>query len=277
MKKMALGVLTVLTCLTMGSTAALAETAAGALPAEYVAPVRVMTYNIRFGKGFDEQWDLKRIASVIRTANPDIVGIQEVDREWSSRSSFRDVVTDLAYELGMFYTFSTAMDKAPGFPGGKFGNAVLSRYPIFDTVNQGLPGEGMGRSIAGAKIMMKDIPVNFFTTHLGLSAKDRELQLKEILRLLETVSGPVVITGDWNATAEANEVKVISEWFLDVQAAVGKDHLGTFLTKSNLNRPRIDYIFASPEFGVEKVEIIETEASDHLPVVADLTLRVKED
>ncbi|HHZ20273.1 MAG TPA: endonuclease/exonuclease/phosphatase [Firmicutes bacterium] len=282
MKKRVLGMLACLTLLALNVPAAMAETAAsagdlvGETAGERVIPLRVMTYNIRFGKGWDEQWDLKRTVSVIRTANPDIIGLQEVDREWSSRSEFTDVVTELAYELGMFYTFSTAMDKAPGFPGGKFGNAVLSRYPILEVVNRGLPGAGMGRSIAGVKILLEDVPVNFFTTHLGLSVEDRRLQMAKILQLLEEAAGPVIITGDWNATADAEEVQAIAEWFLDVQAVVGKEHLGTFLSKNSLERPRIDYIFVSPEFGVDKVEIIETMASDHLPVVADLTLRVTE-
>jgi len=102
MKKRVLGMLACLTLLALNVPAAMAETAAsagdlvGETAGERVIPLRVMTYNIRFGKGWDEQWDLKRTVSVIRTANQDIIGLQEVDREWSSRSEFTDVVTELA-------------------------------------------------------------------------------------------------------------------------------------------------------------------------------------
>lgn len=234
--------------------------------------LKVMTFNIRYGKGWDERWDLERTAAVIREANPDLVGIQEVDREWSSRSQFKDIISELAERLGMFYVFGPAMDKAPGFPGGKFGNAILSRYPLEETWSKSLPGEGMGRGLVGARIRLEGYPVTMITTHLGLSSMDRLFQVMDILTFLEQISDPMIITGDWNALPGAEEVRLMANRFLDVQAVSGQETIGTFLQKDNGARPRIDYIFASPEFGVERTDVIETNASDHLPITTVLTL-----
>jgi endonuclease/exonuclease/phosphatase family metal-dependent hydrolase len=236
--------------------------------------VKVMTFNIRFGKGWDDQWNIERTMSVIRDAGPDFIGIQEVDREWSARSQFKDVVTELAEKLGMFYVFGPAIDKAPGFPGGKFGNAVLSRYPISRYWVHNLPGDGQGRGIVGAEIAIDGEAISFFTTHLGLSFSDRLLQMVEILRILEEVQSPVIITGDWNTLPDNEEVRLMTRRFIDVQAVAGKGEYGTLLREGDNVRPRIDFIFASPEFGVKEAEVIETFASDHLPVVSTLMLNV---
>lgn len=237
--------------------------------------LRVMTYNIRFGKGWDDQWDLDRTAEVIRNANPDMIGIQEVDREWSSRSQFKDVVTELAERLGMFYTFAPSMDKAPGTPGEKFGNAILSKYPIDEVWSRLLPADGMGRGMVGVCLHINGFPVNFVTTHLGLSKSDRLNQVDEILKALEEVSGPTIITGDWNVNDQAEEVSAMTRAFQDTQAVAGKSGIGTFYRKDG-TRERIDFIFASPEFGVDSVDIPEVIASDHLPVVANLNLELTE-
>ena len=238
--------------------------------------IKVMTFNIRFGKGWDDKWDLERTVSVIRDADPDFIGIQEVDREWSSRSQFKDVVTELAEKLGMFYVFGSAIDKAPGFPGGKFGNAVLSRYPISRYWMHSLPSDGQGRGIVGAEITIDGEAISFFTTHLGLSFSDRLLQMVEILKILEEVQSPVIITGDWNTLPDNEEVRLMTRRFIDVQAIAGKGEYGTLLKKGDSIRPRIDFIFVSPEFGVKEAEVIETFASDHLPVVSTLMLHVQQ-
>jgi endonuclease/exonuclease/phosphatase family metal-dependent hydrolase len=242
---------------------------------ENLVKIRVMTYNIRFGKGWDDQWDLDRTANVIRDANPDLVGIQEVDREWSSRSEFKDVVTELAERLGMFYTFAPSMDKAPGTAGSKFGNAILSKYPIDEVWSRLLPAEGMGRGMVGVRLRIAGVPINFVTTHLGLSTSDRLKEVDEILKALDEVPGPTVITGDWNVTDQAEEVAAMKQVFQDTQTVAGKSNVGTFHNKDG-SRERIDYIFASPEFGVDSVDIPEVIASDHLPVVANLTLDINE-
>ena len=42
--------------------------------------LKVMTYNIHVGVGMDKKLDLQRIADVISKEQPDLVGLQEVDR-----------------------------------------------------------------------------------------------------------------------------------------------------------------------------------------------------
>nr|WP_020468889.1 endonuclease/exonuclease/phosphatase family protein [Zavarzinella formosa] len=51
---------------------------AGDTPAPKV--LRVLTYNIHHGEGTDDKVDLARLAEVIKVSKPDLVALQEVDR-----------------------------------------------------------------------------------------------------------------------------------------------------------------------------------------------------
>mgnify|MGYP001438299506 FL=1 len=97
--------------------------------------LKVMTYNIRHGRGMDNKVNLDRIAEDIRKSMADIVALQEVDR-FNFRSGFRDQAKLLADRLDMHWCFATSMRW--GFM--QYGNAILSRFPIEHSEVYTLPG-----------------------------------------------------------------------------------------------------------------------------------------
>lgn len=71
--------------------------------------MKVMTYNIRHGRGLDGKVNLHRIVNDIRNSGADIVALQEVDR-FNIRSKFIDQPSFLAKRTGLtFWSFSTSM------------------------------------------------------------------------------------------------------------------------------------------------------------------------
>lgn len=66
--------------------------------------LRVLTYNIHHGAGIDGKLDLERIARVIRDARPDIVALQELDRN-TQRTRKVDQPAELARLTGLHGTF----------------------------------------------------------------------------------------------------------------------------------------------------------------------------
>ena len=88
--------------------------------------LRVMTYNIHIGKGMDGKADLARIAGVIKSADVDVVALQEVDVKTRRSGVESDQLKELAKLTGMHGVFAKARD----FDGGEYGQAVLSRRPI---------------------------------------------------------------------------------------------------------------------------------------------------
>ena len=57
---------------------------------------RAMTFNIHNGVGVDGGLDLDRVAATVAAHQPDVVGLQKVDRHWSGRRGFVDKVRVLA-------------------------------------------------------------------------------------------------------------------------------------------------------------------------------------
>ena len=87
--------------------------------------LKILSYNIKHGRGMDGRVDLKRTAEVIRSFSPDLVTLQEVDKN-CTRSGSIDLTQELAGILKMEGRFGKFMD----FQGGEYGMAVLSRFPI---------------------------------------------------------------------------------------------------------------------------------------------------
>ena len=74
---------------------------------------RILSYNVRAGRGLDGSPALDRQAAVIRALAPDVVALQEVDR-CTQRSGGIDQAAALAESTGMHAVFARAID----FEGG---------------------------------------------------------------------------------------------------------------------------------------------------------------
>lgn len=220
----------------------------------------VMTYNIRHARGTDEKTSLRRIAQVIRQEQANVVALQEVDR-YMWRSGFQDQVATLASELGMHWTF------APSLKIGKFsyGNAILSHYPIASAVSVSLGGFGENRTMLKATLITEDGFLEVYTTHLGLSEKERTRQMPVLLRYLEQAKEPALLLGDFNMEATHPLLQQLPKHWMKLEQ---DERRGTIM-----NNQEIDHMFAllAPDTAiVEKVYVPVTIASDHLPVVARL-------
>src|SRR5690606_41483172 len=94
-------------------------------PAEDAAALetwRIVSYNIRHGRGADNEVDLERTAAVLRRLDPDVVALQEVD-QGVARSGGEDQAARLGELLGMHHAFGAFMD----YQGGHYGMAILSQ------------------------------------------------------------------------------------------------------------------------------------------------------
>ncbi|TCL66494.1 endonuclease/exonuclease/phosphatase family metal-dependent hydrolase [Hydrogenispora ethanolica] len=251
------------------ATTVKAESALEPGPDETVS-LKILTLNIHSGVNWFGQYDLESIARYIEEVQPDIVGLQEVARGWSSQSRFEDIPGDLARRLKMDFAYSASLERN----NGNFGNLILSRYPIVGIFTELMPGNLERRSFGFVQIMVGGVRINFLTTHLGLSESDRQEQVTAIWNFISQVDGPLVITGDFNGSDGDVAVKAFHGSFLDVQELSGFRDRGTFRVKNGSLIPRMDFIFASPEFMVSNFWIDENYISDHLPLVAELKLTV---
>ncbi|MCH7863440.1 MAG: oligosaccharide flippase family protein [Proteobacteria bacterium] len=147
--------------------------------------VRILAYNIRHGEGMDRELDLERVAAVIRGARPDIVALQEVDRN-VSRTGRVDQAARLGDLTGMDHAFGAFME----YQGGEYGMAILSRWPIVASVNHELPGGTEPRSTLAARIRLPGGAGEVIVSgvHLYRTEGQRFSQAREIVDIFEQVS-----------------------------------------------------------------------------------------
>ncbi len=229
--------------------------------------IRVMSYNIHHGISMDGKLNLERIAEIIEKSGAHIVGLQEVDNRFI-RSFFQDQAKKLAEMLDMYYYFGENFTLL----GASYGNAVLSKFPIMNASNLQLGGskERRGAICAGIDIYGKE--VNFLVTHLSRNRSIRDVQVQQIRRYINLLEDEVILVGDFNSVPGTEETMYIERRLKEAAKEADKEGLYTFVNRDG-TKARIDYIFLSPSITVSDVWTIDTDASDHLPLLADIGIK----
>lgn len=238
-------------------------TAQGGCLASDAAPssLRFVTYNIKAG----QESSIDVIGDVLADLRPDVVALQEVDRD-ADRSAHRDQARDLADRLGMQPAYA-ATKKLAG--GGDFGVAILSRLPYALVERFDLPSEGSfePRVALAADVCVGERSVRVFSHHSDLQPLARQAQHEALVDLARPHVGKgVVLGGDLNDTVQASSIRALVDVPLnDVGAAI--DDMPT------CDGRRIDFVLADDALAGDApdIEVIETDASDHYPVLATLT------
>jgi endonuclease/exonuclease/phosphatase family metal-dependent hydrolase len=196
---------------------------------------------------------------------------------------------------------------AEGFDAGeaKFGNAILSRWPIVSTERRELPSTpetNEFRVALKAEIEGPRGRLELYTTHLNWRFDQSDVRQLQVRALAEFVAAspartyPPIVCGDFNAEPNSDEIRMLTGRaavpvprlvFVDAWDAAGD---GAGLTWSNANpfaardlEPdrRIDYVFVGwPKARgaghvvsacVEGIEPLDgVYPSDHYAVVAEL-------
>lgn len=226
--------------------------------------ITVITYNIQSGFSRGNYWDLERTAEVIEDSGADIVILQEVDRGWIVTSG-NDQLRWLSERLGMPYAWGPASND------NLWGNAVLSRFPIAsETTTKYESTQNLRRSALSVRLELGDgRAVNIVATHLDNPSGASEARTEQVDQLLDVLDTdqPTILAGDFNMAPDNPLIQqVVSSGMTDTAAAMGVDD-GT----SEDDR-RIDYVFVTSEISIEEARVVETDASDHKPVVVKVRL-----
>lgn len=221
--------------------------------------VTVATYNIHHGKSVADKLNLEDQIELLRALNADIIGLQEVEK-MSPRSGFKNQAQEIAEALGMHHSFAPALSIGPW----EYGNVLLSRHPILEVQTFSLPSDKENRNALLAALEVEERPVWVLVTHLGLNGKERQAHIEQLAESLQQVKGPLLVLGDFNAEADAPELK---PWLETLQPASTERQV----TFPALGR-QIDHILHSEHFTAGKTYTAASEASDHVPLISELEL-----
>jgi len=163
--------------------------------------MKIVTYNIQFGLGKDERFDLERVASEVDGA--DVIALQEVERYWQ-RSGNVDQPAQLAKILTKYYWAYGPyfdVDASTSEPDGRiinvrrqFGNMILSKTPILSTRLFPLPKSALRHRhnmvvgvFEGVVKLVNDGALRIYNAHLGArSQHDRVAQINSIRKTIRS-------------------------------------------------------------------------------------------
>lgn len=229
-------------------------------------PLKILCYNIHHGRGLDGKVDLERIAAIILKKQPDLVALQEVDKN-TQRTGQTDQAAILAKLTGMHSQFGKQID----YQGGEYGQAILSRFPLRDAKVHLLPGlpNTEQRIVLTANVEVAGQPLTFATTHLDhMNAEIRKQQADKINEIFADWTLPVILGGDFNATPQSVPIEILQQQWSNATSAPG------FLTSpTNAPARQIDYIFFRPQqhYKSQSAEVLSAPVeSDHLPIFVEL-------
>jgi endonuclease/exonuclease/phosphatase family metal-dependent hydrolase len=229
----------------------------------------VLVYNTHAGTDARRVSNLGRVAEIIRNSNADIVLLQEVDSA-TRRSGGIDQTAQLRALTGYHGVFGRAID----YDGGKYGIAILSRFPIDSHTLIHLPvaehdARYEERGALVANISTPHGALRVINTHL--EAYDSSYRLEQARTLARIAgaqrdSGTTILGGDFNSEPGSGVISMFekSGWS-DAFARCGRGPGLSF--PADVPKKRIDYLLLSGTTKCVKARVIETEASDHRPVL----------
>lgn len=231
--------------------------------------LRVAAYNLRMGYGTDGRFDQAAVAELLAEEYADVILLSEIDRGWLLNGG-QDQLLILAHLLDMHTAFGPAADQV-------WGDAILTRTPLRDIESHALAPHGAvtGAQALTATFTWRGREVTVISTHLQPASDgtddtvEQTSELADLMTEAERDGGVVVAGGDLNTTpGSTGWVTLVSTGFADALAEARP----LFTARSQDPDEEIDHVFVSPGVVAEDARVVDSQLSDHLPVLVDLRL-----
>jgi endonuclease/exonuclease/phosphatase family metal-dependent hydrolase len=243
--------------------------------------LRILSWNIHKGVGgIDRRYELARVIHLLGEIDPDIALLQEVAEGWPP-ARFEFQADELRDALDLKH-----MQFGPEhrFKKGGYGNTILSRFPLSETVHIDLTvGWRKKRGALVTRVHLHEgghsRSLVLCNLHLGLAGSERGTQLERFLASKPVTAlrshTPVVVGGDLNDLWGS-----LGPRFL---APAGFSRAGSVVNTFPAAMPirPLDGIFVRGDLEVTRCRPLRNQlaktASDHLPLVAELELQALSD
>lgn len=245
----------------------------------------------------------KKIGKFIKSQNPDFVAYQEIMRPLEKTVFKIYKSQEIIEKIAKFpYKFFGPKWIASKFTkNGKVhmdfgglveqGNEIASKFPIISAKNEHFYQsysdcldstnwltEDEPRSVAIVEIKIKGKILQILNLH-GTWSKDKLggkralAQCKYILKAAKRKNIATIIVGDFNLLPETKGIKLISKEFRNLVSEFGiKSTRPKFNDGTDKGENVIDYIFVNDKIRVKDFRVIDTNISDHLPLILDFDI-----
>ena len=223
--------------------------------------MRVATYNVHDCIGRDGVYDPARIAGVVADLDADVVALQEVTLDHAG-----DVLATLERLTAMRAIDGTLFDRGVG----RYGNLLLSRLPVIEQCFHDISRVGREpRGVVDTRVEVGGHACRVLATHLGLHMHERRDQINHLARMVGDHDGPAVLLGDFNVWLGVAAFGPLRR--VGLQATFVHSFPTWFVPLLALDR----ILVREPATLIRHWRHVETPAvmaSDHFPLVADLSL-----
>lgn len=264
--------------------------------------LRVGCFNIAHGRGgklHTANWHggspdeklirITQIAQLLMDARLDVAVLNEADFS-SFWSGHVDQSVAIARRAGYPYIVQQRnVDVAIPGMSLRFGNAILSRYPLSDAVFLDFPNPslvndifvgGIKDGVAATAFLPDGSQVNIIAVHLSLEGETvRNASIELIRQFYRESKLPMIAMGDFNSTArglsghqtDPDGRNCIDTLLADPQFQTLRQETNDLTFPSQNPVRTIDWIFVTPPWHIRDKTVIQTNLSDHLPVTMTLT------
>jgi endonuclease/exonuclease/phosphatase family metal-dependent hydrolase len=222
------------------------------------------SYNIHKAVGVDGRRDPERILAVLREIDADVVAVQEIDRRFGERESVlpRQALEENGWCPAPLRTRAASV--------GWHGNAILVRRGIEIAAAEPIALPRLEpRGAVCAHLVVDGKPLHVVGMHLDLSGLRRMHQIEAVRLHMRQRREPAVLMGDFNEWAQQPRCFTAfgEDWTV---LAPGRSY------PSRRPLAQLDRIVHSRNWSCETARVhhssLAAVASDHLPVIATLTL-----
>jgi endonuclease/exonuclease/phosphatase family metal-dependent hydrolase len=259
-----------MTALTLIGAVAVAAAVTPALSLDVTAgeesePIRLVLLNVNHGWGPDGRFDPLGTASALRSLDPDVIVLTEVDRGWLIGGG-HDLLGLLAGELGLAHRFAPAVDEVAG-------TALLTRFPITESVTERLPqgADRVGRSQLATVVQIAEGQrLGLVATQLttvddqGATRLPQARAVAAMVARMRDQGVPVSVLGDLRVPLGSPELEAFGPSIRSALPAGSATH------PADAPQDLPDHVLVSSDLEVLEVTIPDIRVSDHRPVAVTI-------
>ena len=226
-----------------------------------------------------------QIIALLQREQADVVCFQEALRFPGGRSFLFDDIDSIARKAGYAHiSFSPHV----GYPlmkrTAQMGLAILSKHPLvevniiplrlsynddFDLVDSDYNIQSLQHvCVEQGKILFHILNYHGYHIHEHKDGSPETLrQCKLIQDYVRTLSGPVVLCGDFNLAPQSASIALIEEKMVNL---VTESHTISTRTELTAKQEVCDYIFTSSDLSVKHFVVLDDVVSDHRALVLEI-------
>jgi endonuclease/exonuclease/phosphatase family metal-dependent hydrolase len=247
----------------------------------------------------------KEVGNFVKEQNPDIVAFQEIVRHFDESvfdmyKSQKDIKEIIGKELPYSFFGPQWIADAVRENGKMYrnfngfieqGNEIVSKFPILNATNEfyhkhysfGYAREifytdDHPRCVQVVELDARGKGLQILNLH-GLHSKDKWdsqgtiNQCKYILKAAKRKDIPTIIVGDFNLFPETKSIKILNKGFKNlINEYEIKSTRPNFDDGTDRGNNVVDYVFVNDKIHVNSFAVINTNISDHLPLILDFDI-----